>query len=155
MKKTIITILAAVICAINVNAQEIDFTKNLCFNSICDSYLQYKEYIAEAKSAEPWESDYKEKMEGYADKMVLSMAELYLIGTQRHKYAFSGLDKDNPEVNEKLRGISAEILNIMKIVENFDNYSEDGKKGASLLWEEYENNIDSIEDELFALVNNK
>lgn len=152
MKKFIVIIAIAVISAINVNAQEIDFTKNLCFNSICDSYLQYKEYIAEAKSAEPWESDYKEKMEGYADKMVLSMAELYLIGTQRHKYAFSGLDKDNPEVNEKLRGISAEILNIMKIVENFKALSEYGKQGALILWEEYEDKIDSIEDELYSIV---
>ena len=139
MKKIIITIAIAVICAINVNAQNVDFTKNMFFKSICESYLQYKECV-------------EEELDSAADKIAVSMAKFYLLGTERHKNAFLSLDSENPAVMEKLKGISSEILNIMKIVENFDNYSEDGKKGASLLWEEYENNIDSIEDELYSIV---
>ena len=140
MKKIIFIIAIAVISAININAQEIDFTKNMFFKPICESYLQYKECV-------------EEELDSAADKIAVSMAKFYLLGTQRHQNAFLSLDSDNPVVMEKLRGISAEILNIMKIVENFSNLSEDGKKGASLLWEEYEDKIDSIEDELFSLLN--
>ena len=140
MKKFIVIIAIAVFSAINVNAQNVDFTKNRYFKDICNAYLQYEEFKAE-------------EMDSFANKMAVSMAKFYLLGTERHKNAFLSLDSENPAVMEKLKGISAEILNIMKIVENFDNYSEDGKNGASILWEEHEDKIDSIEDELFALLN--
>lgn len=157
MKKIIITIAIAVFCAINVNAQGLEINKNLCFKNICNAYIQYENYMKEANSAEPWEKEYKEGMLRCADQTAESMAAFYLLGSIRHKNAFLGLDKSNPVVKEKMHGISAEILNIMKIVHTIDSYSysEEGKLGAALLLQEYENKIYSIEDELFALVNNK
>lgn len=153
MKKIIIIIASVILSAVSMNAQGVELNKNLFFKDICNTYLQYENYMKEANSAEPWENEYKASMERYADQTAESMAAFYLLGSIRHKNAFLALDKSNPVVKEKMHGISAEILNIMKIVRNFDSFSEDGKKGAAFLWQEYENKIYSIEDELFAIIN--
>lgn len=153
MKKIIIIIAAVILSVVSMNAQGLEINKNLFFKDICNTYLQYEKYMKEANSAEPWEKEYKEGMLRCADQTSESMATFYLLGSIRHKNVFLALDKSNPVVKEKLHGISAEILNIMKIVRTIDSYSEEGKLGAALLLQEYENIIYSIEDELFSLLN--
>ena len=155
MKKIIIIITAVILSAVSMNAQGLEINKNRCFKNICNAYIQYENYMKEANSAEPWENEYKASMERSADQTAESMAAFYLLGSIRHKNAFLALDKSNPAVKEKLHGISAEILNIMKIVRTIDSYSysKEGKLGAALLLQEYENKIYSIEDELFAIIN--
>lgn len=152
MKKIIIVIAAVILSAVSMNAQDVELTKNLFFKEICNTYLQYEKYMKEANSAEPWEKEYKASMERHADETAVTMSVFYLYGSIRHKNAFLTLDKSNPVVKEKLHGISAEILNIMEIVRTIDSYSEEGKLGAAILWQEYENKIYSIEDELFAII---
>ena len=154
MKKIIIVIAAVILSAVSMNAQGLEINKNLFFKDICNIYLQYEKYMKEANSAESWEKEYKEGMLRCADQTAESMAAFYLLGSIRHKNAFLALDKSNPVVKEKLHGISTEILNIMKIVSTIDSYSysKEGKLGAALLLQEYENKIYSIEDELFAII---